>query len=430
MDYPGRESNILDAVAVSVGQFAAPPVPLPAGPRAIVLITDGTEDNSSADFNVALQSAIDQNVSIFTVGVGDFTSTTSQRILNNLPRETGGDFYPTSGLATISGACVQISRLLSNEYLLTFASPITDCNSHTLEVLVAGQAAPITASFKRCATVFVPDLRGMTSAEATTALSSVGMVVGTATQQISESPIGTVLSQAPTLGAVATPGGKVNLVLSSGIPPSAYALSPTSLAFGQQALNLRSTVRTIVLSNAGSLTLPISSITLGGTNPGQFARTHNCGSSVPAGGKCTITVTFKPTSVGLKSAKLSVNAGNGAGTKTVSLSGTGVMATFSIAPDSLSFGSVLRGVTSAAKTVTVTNTATVALPMTSVALAGTSPGQFSQTNNCPAQVAVGGKCTVSVKFKPTSTGSKSATLVVTPGGGAAAKSVALYGTGI
>ena len=113
----------------------------------------------------------------------------------------------------------------------------------------------------------------------------------------------------------------------------------------------------------------------------------------------------------------------------MSLSGTGVMVTLSVAPDSLSFGSVSRGVTSAARTVTVTNTAAVALPMASVALAGKNPGQFSQTNNCPAQVAVGGKCTVSVKFKPTSTGSKSATLVVTPGGGVAAKSVALYGTG-
>jgi hypothetical protein len=45
-------------------------------------------------------------------------------------------------------------------------------------------------------------------------------------------------------------------------------------------------------------------------------------------------------------------------------------------------------------------------------------------------VAIGGSCTVSVVFKPTSTGAKSATLQVTPGGGAAPKSVALSGTGI
>ena len=44
-------------------------------------------------------------------------------------------------------------------------------------------------------------------------------------------------------------------------------------------------------------------------------------------------------------------------------------------------------------------------------------------------VAVGAQCTVTVYFKPTSTGSKSATLKVTPGGGAAVKTVALTGTG-
>ncbi len=220
-DYPGRESNILDAILVSVGQFTVPPVPLPAGPRAIVLVSDGAENSSNADFNVALQAAIDANVSIFTVGVGDFTSTTSQRILNSLPGQTGGDFYPTSDAATIAGAYVQISQLLNNEYLLSFASTITDCNTHTLEVLVTGQAAA-TANFKRCTTLFVPDLGGMTVAEATTALATVGMVVGTQTQQPNQfAPVGTVLSQSPSLGAVATPGGAVNLVLSSGPAPVA-----------------------------------------------------------------------------------------------------------------------------------------------------------------------------------------------------------------
>lgn len=220
-DYPGRESNVLDAVLVSVDAFNSPAVTLPSGPRAIVLVSDGAENSSSANFNTALQSAIDANVSIFTVGVGDFTSTTSQRILNNLPTETGGDFYPTSDAATIAGAYVQISQLLNNEYLLAFVSDIADCNTHTLEVQVTGQAAA-TANFTRCTTLFVPDLGGMTVAEATTALAYVGMIVGTQTQQPNQfAPVGTVLSQSPSLGAVATSGGKVNLVLSSGPAPVA-----------------------------------------------------------------------------------------------------------------------------------------------------------------------------------------------------------------
>lgn len=80
-------------------------------------------------------------------------------------------------------------------------------------------------------------------------------------------------------------------------------------------------------------------------------------------------------------------------------------------------------------TVTVKNTSTAALPIVAVALAGSNPGHYTRTNNCPAQLSAGASCAVSVRFKPTSTGNKPATLVVTLGNGGVAKSVALTGTG-
>ena len=138
---------------------------------------------------------------------------------------------------------------------------------------------------------------------------------------------------------------------------------------------------------------------------------------------------FRPTSTGAKSANLTVVFGAGATNRTVSLSGTGVIYSFALSPTNLAFGIVARGATSAAKTVTITNTSTAALPITSVTLAGSAPGQYTRTINCPAQVSAGGTCTVSVRFKPTSTGSKSATLIITPGAGVASKTVTLSGTG-
>jgi hypothetical protein len=102
----------------------------------------------------------------------------------------------------------------------------------------------------------------------------------------------------------------------------------------------------------------------------------------------------------------------------------------SVTPGSMSFGSVRRGTTSSASIVTVSNTGTVLLPISSVSLGGTNAGHFAQTNNCPGQLAVGQSCTVSVVFKPTSTGSKAATLKITPGGGASSKTVALSGSGV
>jgi len=210
---------------------------------------------------------------------------------------------------------------------------------------------------------------------------------------------------------------------------ASYSLSTTSIAFGNQALNLVRG-RTVTLRNTANSALPITSIAIAGTSASQFAQTNNCGSSVPQGASCTITVTFKPTSTGAKTANLRVTAGNAAETKTVALSGTGVSSTFSISPTAIDFGNVARNSTSAATGVTITNTGTVVLPVASITIAGANPGMFAKTSHCPAQVSVGASCTVSVVFKPSVTGLLSATLKITPGGGAAPKSVALSGTGI
>jgi hypothetical protein len=53
--------------------------------------------------------------------------------------------------------------LLNNEYLLTIASGITDCAVHTLEVAVAGEAAPASATFTRRACDVTPDPFSFTS---------------------------------------------------------------------------------------------------------------------------------------------------------------------------------------------------------------------------------------------------------------------------
>jgi probable HAF family extracellular repeat protein len=97
-------------------------------------------------------------------------------------------------------------------------------------------------------------------------------------------------------------------------------------------------------------------------------------------------------------------------------------------PRSLAFGSVKVGVTSAAKTVTVTNTSAKAVAITSVALTGANANQFSSSNNCPSSLGAHSTCALKVMFKPTSKGAKSAFLNVN-GGGGGLRSVSLSGTG-
>ena len=209
-----------------------------------------------------------------------------------------------------------------------------------------------------------------------------------------------------------------------------YMVSPTSLAFGSETTLVASAPMLITVTNTAAVALPITSITLSTTSPHPFSQTNTCGTSVAVSATCTISVVFNPSSTGSKTAKLSVNAGNGAGTQTVALSGTGVVAPYTVAPTSLAFGSEPMLVASAPMLITVTNTAAVALPVTSITLSTTSPHPFSQTNTCGTSVAVSATCTISVVFNPSSTGSKPAKLNVNAGNGAGTQTVALSGTGV
>jgi hypothetical protein len=210
---------------------------------------------------------------------------------------------------------------------------------------------------------------------------------------------------------------------------SAYSLSPTSLVFADQALNLTSTAKSITLRNTANAAIPITAIAIAGTNLRQFAQTNNCPKELPISASCTIKVTFRPTGTGVKSARVSVTAGE-TELKRVALSGTGVRSVYSVSPTALTFGNVASNTTSIGRTITITNTGTVVLPITTIAVGGFSAGQFAQTNNCPARLPVGRICKATVVFKPTSRGNKTAYLRITPGGGASAKSVPLTGTGI
>jgi len=95
-------------------------------------------------------------------------------------------------------------------------------------------------------------------------------------------------------------------------------------------------------------------------------------------------------------------------------------------PASLSFGDVNSGSTSAAQTVTVTNTGASAAAVSSVAVTGA----FSQTNNCGSSIAANGSCTVTVKFAPTSGGALTGNLTVASSAPESPLTVALSGTGV
>jgi hypothetical protein len=98
-------------------------------------------------------------------------------------------------------------------------------------------------------------------------------------------------------------------------------------------------------------------------------------------------------------------------------------------PNSVNFGTVGNGSTSAPSPVTITNTGNVALSISSVTITGTNTGDFSQTNNCGTPVAPSANCVVNVTFTPSIGGLRTATLSITDNAPGTPHSVALSGTG-
>jgi len=206
-------------------------------------------------------------------------------------------------------------------------------------------------------------------------------------------------------------------------------LAPTSVNFGNVAVANISLAKSFTLTNNRSVAMTISSIAFGGTNPADFSKTTTCGASLAAFASCTVSVKFTPAALGARSGTLVISDSASNSPQSAMLTGTGA-APATVTPSALAFGNVTKGTTSAAKVVTVTNNLSTALTLSSIGLGGTNPGDFLKATTCGASLAAFGSCTVSVSFKPTVMGARSATLAVTdsPDSGSP-HNVALSGTG-
>jgi sugar lactone lactonase YvrE len=214
--------------------------------------------------------------------------------------------------------------------------------------------------------------------------------------------------------------------------PPAVALagvSPSALVFAGQLVGTTSLPQTVTLSNTGNAPLTITAISASGD---FSADGHACGSSLAAGKTCSIRVAFTPTVTGARSGTLTMtdnNYGVVGSTQKVSLSGTGTVPLAGISPSALVFAGQLVGTTSLPQTVTLSNTGNAPLTITAIS----TSGDFSADGfACGTSLAAGTTCSISVAFKPTAAGARSATLTVTDNNNAVSGStqtVSLSGTG-
>jgi hypothetical protein len=116
-------------------------------------------------------------------------------------------------------------------------------------------------------------------------------------------------------------------------------LSPSSNNFGSVTLGASSSPVTFTLTNNTGVTITGISISLFGTNPGDFSKTTTCGSSLTNSSSCTINITFTPTAVGSRTATLSISDSDPSSPQTSSLSGTAIPAVTNPSPaNPITFG--------------------------------------------------------------------------------------------
>jgi len=189
------------------------------------------------------------------------------------------------------------------------------------------------------------------------------------------------------------------------------SIDPTSRDFGD--VNVGSSAsQTFTISNDGNGDLQVSSTNLTGSNAGEFSITSGGGSFTlaPAATR-EIVVEFNPSNNGVKNAILRIASNDpDENPLDVALSGNGLAPDIDVDPDSKNFGIVNKGQSKSQKFV-VTNTGNSALNVTSTIITGTDSDQFSIDNGVNSFILTPSSSQdVVVSFRPTSSGSKKATL--------------------
>ena len=206
----------------------------------------------------------------------------------------------------------------------------------------------------------------------------------------------------------------------SGYGSSSTILASTpSVDFGSQFVGAAPLGRMVNLTN----TSPYPATITGLATSGEFGQTNTCKASLAPQAGCRVSVTFSPSTNETPSGTLTASTLGPGGTQTVSLYGIGaILSDLSAAPMPLQLAGFL-GETISPGTVTLTNTSTVSMTLSSF----TVSGPFTQTNNCSGTLAAGTSCTMTVSFQPTAAGTINGTISILHSGVGSPQVVPLVG---
>ncbi len=193
-------------------------------------------------------------------------------------------------------------------------------------------------------------------------------------------------------------------------PPSPILrIQPNNVIFGDVPVNTTAT-QSITLSNGGNAPLILSTPVLqAGANQG-FAVTVPPRLTLGPNESTTFQVSFTPNQPGTANGLVLVASNVPA--QNITLAGNGIAPTANLVTTSVDFGLVPTGQPAPSRTVTISNTGTAPLNITSMSISGGALNGFSLGTQAPLTIAAATIGTVTINFTPTSPGVKNDTLVM------------------
>ena len=215
------------------------------------------------------------------------------------------------------------------------------------------------------------------------------------------------------------PGLPVNInVYGSGVS-SSIVLSTTSIQFGNQTVGAPGVARVVNVTNTTSVPTTVPNISASS----GFTQSNTCKGTLAASASCRVSVSFVPSGNQNVNGTLTAKSYGPGGPQTVSILATGIAAgDLELSPVTLAFSGYVNEVQS--QTVTVTNNAQTAVPITGIQTAL----PFSQTNTCPSSLSPAAACQITVTWDPTQPGSSKGTLQVSYIGSGSPQIISLTGS--
>ena len=190
---------------------------------------------------------------------------------------------------------------------------------------------------------------------------------------------------------------------------SASALALETVRIGENAVQ-----GTITITNPGVSDLSVTAITLEGADVSEFD-VSPASATIAPGESETITITFDPAAIGNKSITMLLdhNAGDQLTVDLTAVAEGGPV--LNLPSDVVSFDGV-EAETIDQGSFTITNPGTEELSITAITVEGTHASEY-EVSTTQVTIASGGSETITVIFSPTSSGTKSASLLISHNAG-------------